>query len=70
MPTHAYRMKHNSGRKHEIHIKNPVSLILWPMLSSAPMALQKQMSPGTWQFQMEPHSFRGSWDGKRGAGRL
>lgn len=63
--THAYRTKSKSGRNQEIHVKNPVSLIPCPLLSSTPRGLQTQRSPGAWQvslqFQMEP-----GWKGKGG----
>ena len=38
--TQGFRAKHRLGRNQEIYVKNPVSLILYPMLSSASRGLQ------------------------------
>ena len=66
--THAFRTKHRLRRNQEIHVKNPASLILRPMLSSASRGFQTQMSPGAWQVSSV---VAGAWmESSRGWGKL
>ena len=66
--TQAFRAEHRLGGNQEIHVKNPVSLILYPVLSSASRGFQTQMSPGAWQVSSVS---AGAWmESSRGWGKL
>ena len=56
------------GGNQEIHVRNPASPILYPMLSSASRGFQTQMSPGAWQVSSVS---AGAWmESSRGWGKL